>query len=209
MKSDREDDSNASGWASGITWPIRALRRFGKSHPVLKFVLGVIVLMGLFYAIYLPEWEFDPVGKFLSWNLAKHARVSGTVLNLLGREVTVHGTNVSSDRFSMQVVRGCDALEPAALFLAAVFAFPARMRWKLAGAVVGALCIEITNVVRLVSLFFVGVFWRPYFETMHHEVWQAAFIVISVSFFALWALIVTRPVRVSSEVAHRDGSSVS
>lgn len=148
--------------------------------------------MGLFYAVYMPKWERDPLGKFLSWNLAKHARWSGGVLKALGNDITVSGTLVMSPRFSMQIVRGCDALEPAALFLAAVIAFPVSWRKKLVGALLGVVLIEGTNVIRMVSLYYVGVYWRKYFEMMHMEVWQAGFIVISVTFWAMWALWATR-----------------
>lgn len=190
-----ELEREAGAGNSGPAWsaPFRAVSRFRARRPILCFIGGVILLMGLFYAIYMPQWEWDPLGRFLSWNLAKHARWSGGVLSMLGNDITVSGTLVMSPRFSMQIVRGCDALEPAALFLSAVIAFPVGFRKKLLGALLGIVLIEATNVVRMVTLYYVGVYWRQYFEMMHVEVWQAAFIVISVTFWALWALWATRP----------------
>lgn len=193
--------SGGSG-GSALLAPWRAWRNFRNRHPILCFIGGVVILMGLFYVIYTPKWEWDPVGKFLSWNLAKHARWSGAVLKALGNDITVSGTLVMSPKFSMQIVRGCDALEPAALFLSAVIAFPVSLRKKLIGALLGIVLIETTNVIRMVSLFYVGVHWRKHFEMMHLEVWQAAFIVISVTFWALWALWATRaPKESDSNVA--------
>lgn len=172
--------------------PLRAWRGFRERHPIFCFIGGVIVLMAAFYAVYMPTWNWGPLERLLTWNLAKHARWSGGALKLLGEDTTVTGTLVSSPRFDMQIVRGCDALEPAALFLAAVIAFPVSFRKKLIGALLGIVLIEATNVVRMVSLYFVGVHWRQHFKMMHEEVWQAGFIVISVSFWALWALWASR-----------------
>lgn len=172
---------------------------WGRRHLVLRFILGVVFLMGLFYALYLPKWKYDVVGVFLKWNLAKHAQVTGFVLNAFGSQVTVSppgkdsGPIVRGERFAMEIVRGCDALEPTALFLAAVLAFPAPWKKKLIGMALGILLLEMTNVVRLVSLYYVGVHWRQHFEMIHLEVWQAGFIVISVAYWAAWALWATKP----------------
>jgi exosortase/archaeosortase family protein len=181
--------------------PWRAVREYARRHIILRFVLGVIVLMGAFYALYLPESEFDVFGGFLRWNLNKHAHASGWVLDVLGNKITVTPSSdgkdpeVRSPDFAMTIVRGCDALEPSALFLAAVIAFPVAFRAKLVGALLGVLCMELTNVVRLVSLFYVGVHWPEHFRMIHEEVWQTAFIVISVVYWAIWALWATRPPR--------------
>jgi len=195
---DRRGQATNAGsvaYAPGSAWshPFRAVWRFGQRHPVFRFVLGVGVLMGAFYAIYLPEWKYDAAGWFLSWNLPLHAEVTGAVLRLLGTDAHVSGTFVEAPLFQMEVVRGCDALEPAALFLAAVLAFPVRIRTKVVGAVVGILCMEATNVVRLVTLFYVGAFWPNHFRMMHEDVWQASFIVLSVVYWAIWALWASRP----------------
>ncbi len=189
---------------SALGKPFRALAEFGRGHLILRFVVGVVLLMGAFYALYLPKWgKYDVIQKyFLSWNLTKHAQATGAVLRGQGYDISVsrpvgdRGPVVRSTPprlFNMEVVRGCDALEPSAFFLAAVIAFPASWRAKLIGALLGVLFMELTNVVRLVTLFNVGVYWRRYFDIMHEQVWQTAFIVISVTYFALWALWATKP----------------
>ena len=170
------------------------LRAFPQRRPITTFICGVCLLMAAFYALYTPKWEFDLIGEyFLPWNLALHAELSGSVLSALGHDITVTGRSVMSPRFSMQIVRGCDALEPTALFLSACLAFPvARFRQKLLGMALGILCLEVTNVVRMVTLFFVGVHWPQNFEMMHLEVWQAVFIALAVAYWAIWAIWASR-----------------
>ena len=172
----------------------RAARDFLRRHLIFRFVVGVFVLMAGFYALYDLEWKYDIIGgHFLPWNLRMHAEVSGAVLKLLGNEITVIDRSVISPRFSMQIVRGCDALEPLALFLSACLAFPVARRWaKVFGMVLGALCLEVTNVARMVTLFYVGVYHPKYFQMMHLEVWQAVFIVLAVAYWAIWAIWATR-----------------
>jgi exosortase family protein XrtM len=186
--------------AVGSPWvqPFRAVRGFGRRHLVLRFIVGVILLMGAFYALYLPKWEFAPLDNYLRWNLTRHAQACGAVLNGLAEPVDVYpdSQTVRSQRLrekGMQIVRGCDALEPAALFLAAVIAFPAGLRRKLLGALVGIAIIELTNVVRMVSLFYVLLHWPEHFKMIHEEIWMSAFIVIAVAYFAVWALWATKP----------------
>lgn len=190
-----------STWFKPWGWLISLSRR----RPIATFIGGVIFLMGLFYALYTPQWKFDLIGQyFLPWNLRMHAELSGWALSLLGNDITVYERSVMSPRFSMQIVRGCDALEPTALFLSACLAFPvARFRSKLWGMFVGVLCLEVTNIVRMVTLFYVGVYWPQHFEMMHLEVWQALFIVLAVAYWAAWALWASRsPVAIETTDAN-------
>jgi exosortase/archaeosortase family protein len=114
------------------------------------------------------------------------------VLGLLGYDVQTFEASISSDTFSVNVARGCDASEPAALFVAAMVAFPAPLVLKSAGIVFGLSMLVVLNIIRIVSLFMVGVHIPRLFHTMHTEGWQVVFIVISVLLFSLWLLWATR-----------------
>ncbi len=95
---------------------------------------------------------------------------------------------VQSSRFGMEVERGCDAVEPTILFLAAVLASPVAFRARLIGMVVGGLALAVMNVVRLLTLFLTGIYWQTAFEIMHVDVWQAIFVFLAILFWVLWAL---------------------
>jgi exosortase/archaeosortase family protein len=155
-------------------------------HPVLVFLFVFGLLMGLFYAMAI----FTPIYKkhFLVSYLPFNARVSGALLGLLGHDITVAGASISSPAFSVTVDPGCDGIEPIALFVCAVLAFPAPFRKKLPGIVSGSVLLAILNFVRVITLFLVGVYWPRAFRAMHIEVWQAMFIFFAVLFWIIWLL---------------------
>lgn len=162
----------------------------GSKRPVFQFVAVFVLLMGGFYACtFLPSLQKEYLPRLQRAN----AVASTGILNLLGEGATSRETNITSSRYSINIAHGCDAIEPIALFVAAVLAFPTRWMPKLPGLLIGTLILALMNLVRIVSLFFTGIHWPKWFETMHVDVWQPAFIVLSLFFWVLWALWATRP----------------
>ncbi len=158
-------------------------------RPVLRAVTIFCVLMGAFYA-----FEFTKVakGNLRGAYLKLIARASGGTLAVLGYDTTVDGVSVSSPRFSMNIVRGCDATDPAAAFVAAVLASPTSVWAKIPGIAIGTLALLTINLLRVVTLFFVGIYFPSAFETMHQGVWQASFMVLAIACWAIWVQWATR-----------------
>ncbi len=162
----------------------------GSKKPVFVFVGVFVLLMGIFYAI-----TFIPVmqRKVLPGLLELNTRASAVVLNIFGEGAEAVDTTLRSRRYSVNIAHGCDAIEPIALFIAAVLAFPAPLRTKWPGLLAGVLALSVLNLVRIISLFYVGIHWQSAFEIMHEDVWQPAFIVFSLFFWVVWALWATKP----------------
>lgn len=162
----------------------------GSKKPVFVFVGVFVLLMGVFYAItFIPPVQ----KKVLPGLLELNARASAAVLNIFGEGAEAADTTLRSRRYQVNIAHGCDAIEPIALFIAAVLAFPAPVRTKWPGLLAGVLALTVLNVVRIISLFYVGIHWQSAFETMHEDVWQPAFIVFSLFFWVVWALWATKP----------------
>ncbi len=156
------------------------------------------MLITLFYAlIHTPR----ATSGFFDSYLSVLASLIGAVLNVFGADVTVTGTRVLSGEFAMQIVRGCDAIEPVAVFAAAVLASPVVVSRKLPGIFVGAVALLLINLLRLVSLFFVGAYSRKMFDVLHESVWQAAFVLLALVFWAIWVRWATRSPREQSNVS--------
>ena len=157
---------------------------------MLPAVIIAAVLMGLFYGFihtpFVGEAPFRPY-------LALLARVTGGILGVLGQETATIETSVSSPAFAMQIVRGCDAIEPVAVFAAAVLASPVAMWSKILGLLAGTLALLLINLGRLVSLFYVGAYFPKAFDLVHLDLWQAAFIVLALCFWAIWVQWATSP----------------
>jgi len=158
-------------------------------RPVLRFLLIFSVLAGSFYALTV----FSPLyrERCFPWMLRATARPAGVMLACLGQKTTVDGALISSPRFAVRIVRGCDAVEVTALFACAVLAFPSSWRRKIAGIVAGSLFLVLLNHVRIVTLFLIGVHVPKVFGVMHVDVWQGLFIVLALVLWLLWLLWTT------------------
>ena len=115
------------------------------------------------------------------------ALISSGILNLFGQNTVVIGTTVQSSVFGISVVTACTGIFITGLFLIAVVALPARWIAKLIGAGIGIGGIFLVNIVRLVSLYFIGVHWPGFLDQAHQLIWQSLLIVIAVALWLLWA----------------------
>lgn len=165
---------------------------------MFRFVGLVAFLMGAFYGLMLIPWFGETMwAKYLELN----AHATAIVLTAIGDPARVEELRVTTGRYSVEIRRGCDAIEPMALFLAAVVALNVPVRTRVIGAVAGTLVLLLMNLVRIVSLYFTGVHWPSAFETMHVDVWQPAFVVLTVGLWTGWALWATKPGKPSAKAA--------
>jgi len=115
------------------------------------------------------------------------ARITGGILSLFGETVAVDGNTVQTGRFGISVVTACTGLFLTGLFSIAVIAFPTGLRSKLVGIGIGVVGLFVLNVVRLVSLYYVGVHLPGWLDTIHLLVWQSGLIVLAIAVWLLWA----------------------
>ena len=151
----------------------------------LRFLVVFALLMGVYYSGTTTAAVKE---RFFPWYLTLNAEGSVAVLHASGVDYVsrIHHS-LNSSRGSITVERGCDAVEPTALFVSAVLASPVRMMAKLPAVVVGTLVLAVVNLVRIISLFLSAVYWRAAFDILHLDVWQAAFILLAILMWALWA----------------------
>ncbi len=140
------------------------------------------VLVGLFLFIYSRIIESTPFHGFMAFT----AGITGAMLNGLGRGVTVDGTVVYSSQFAFQIVDLCTAVMPMLIFTAAILAYPSRLKEKLLGLIIGLAGIFLINQVRLISLYFIGIFLPDFFETAHLLIWQSLMILLAIGLWLLW-----------------------
>jgi exosortase H (IPTLxxWG-CTERM-specific) len=115
------------------------------------------------------------------------ASVSGWTLKVLGEPVVISGTTISGGGFGVDIENGCNGIETALLFVSAVLAFPASWRARLLGTAAGLLAIELVNLVRVVSLYWVGRHYPALFRSSHTVIWQSIVVLFGVVLFFLWA----------------------
>ncbi len=171
--------------AEGISW--RSLRKewrdsYEAKRPILLFLLKFTGLMILFYAV--EAWAAG-MALYLGY-MQSITWLSHELLNLLGQSTQASHETIRSGPYTMNVKPGCDALEPAFIFIAAVLSYPASAFHRVIGILAGLLVILPLNLVRLVTLFLAGVYLPASFPTLHLTLWPVIFIVIALLLFKRW-----------------------
>ncbi|MEE9295747.1 MAG: hypothetical protein V3W34_12400 [Phycisphaerae bacterium] len=181
-------DSGRGQAGEGKRWsPVAWYRSKG---PVFRFVVGFGILVGSFAVFFFSYFTRTP--SFETY-LHLNADLSAWILRLFGDDARSSGFSVVSSRASVQIRHGCDAIFPSALFVGAVLASPVRFVFKLPGMFIGSVVLLSINLLRIISLYYTRIYAPDYFHMMHIDVWQPAFIFLSLLFWVLWALRATRP----------------
>jgi exosortase H (IPTLxxWG-CTERM-specific) len=84
------------------------------------------------------------------------------------------------------ILAGCNGIEAMIVLLAAIVAFPAPWKHKLIGLIVGVAAIQVLNLVRIVSLFYLGQWSPTAFEWAHLYVWQVLIMLDALIVFLVW-----------------------
>lgn len=159
-------------------------------RPDTRFLILFLTILGVSFTVIALRPVNDAV---VVPYTAFIARVSGTTLRLFGEQATVSGCVVSSPRFAVTIFNGCNGLITSLIFVSGVLAFPARWPAKVIGVVGGLLAIQLINLVRIVSLFFIGIFFPTLFNDAHTSIWQSVVILAGVGLWIAWAHFLARP----------------
>lgn len=151
-------------------------------RPVWRYTLLLSAGLAVFYAVY----ALFSASRYMEPLLRLVASISAAALNALGYEAGAAGAVVSAPAFSFRVVRGCDGLEPVGFLLAAALATPATLKTRCLFALVGSVFLLALNLVRLVSLAMMDVYFPRFTEAIHWNAWPAVTIVVVVVLWLCW-----------------------
>ncbi|HXH04675.1 MAG TPA: exosortase H [Candidatus Competibacteraceae bacterium] len=156
------------------------------------FVLfGVILLLG-YISVYLPPVREHLVGPFT----AGITQVAGALIALCGGQVWVSSNTLAIPGFAVQVLDMCNGVEATLVLWSAMLAFPAPWRYKLKGLALGTTTVHALNILRIISLLYLGAYDAELFHWFHWYLWDAVIMLdILVVFLAWlrWAPAVKRP----------------
>lgn len=173
---DSEGDLAAAGVNSALSAKVIGPRTI-RSWIILGASLGLA--LALYYGFLGSSW----VDVIAEWT----ATWTSKSINLLGGSTTVSGTLLISDNFVANVVAECTAIGPLILYIGAVVAYPASKRAKIVGAAAGAVVLTAVNLVRIMSLFWIGEVYPEYLDVAHLLVWQSAIILLAIVMWLIWA----------------------
>lgn len=157
-------------------------RVWARHRPLVRAWLTLAGIIGAFL-ILQPFLLF--IG-FIQWANEITAQLLAFALRLLGNPSSAEGTIVRSQLFSLEIVFECTAILPLVLFVAAVAATPSQKRSKFVALAWGLPAIVIFNLIRLVSLVYIGHLMPKAFDMVHLLVWQPLVILFSLALWLLW-----------------------
>ncbi len=170
-----------------------------QNRSQVRFALTFIVVAIVLFSLYsFPYQERGISEHWFHSYLSGYAHLAGSVLWVFDRAVQVKGT-VIDGRFSLNIVKSCDAMEANLLFLAAITAWPARWRRKLVAATVGVSMLVVVNVIRICSLYAVGIHFPSAFEFFHIELWPLLIIGAAIADFLGWAIWMRPPAAAATQ----------
>lgn len=164
-----------------------------KKPQILFLVKFFAVLVGAYLLIAWNPVNDNVIVPFT----AGVAKVSGTLLQLIGQDVTVNGTVIRSSRFAVNINNGCNGVEAMLILLASIVAFPASMKARAAGLLLGALAVQLLNAIRIMTLYLLGAYQPRLFDLFHTAIWQIVIIMAAIGFFLVWSARVA-PARVAN-----------
>src|SRR5580692_2404666 len=135
--------------------PASILRHAGRgSRESVRFVVvfGVlaVALLGFYY---FPYPQGSTARSWLDAYLKGYAAISGSILKWFDPTLLVQGQSLTG-RFSLRIVKTCDAMDVQILFVSAVIAWPGPWVRRLVVGALGAAVILVANIVRICSLYF-------------------------------------------------------
>jgi exosortase H (IPTLxxWG-CTERM-specific) len=169
-----------------------ALLRRGAARPVrFAALFGALFLAGSGLILLPPVQAID--GRFSQALVGLSHRLIG----ICGGTAQVEGAILRAPGgFGVEMKDGCNGITVTILLCAAVLAFPAPWRVRGLGLVAGGLAIQILNIVRFISLFYLGQYSTTWFEFAHGYLWETLLMLDTLVVFWLWVGRVSRAGRV-------------
>jgi exosortase H (IPTLxxWG-CTERM-specific) len=92
----------------------------------------------------------------------------------------------SNTGFAVSVDAECTGIDPVLIFWAAVLAFKTGWKHKMAGLAIALVGLQSLNFMRILSLYFTGLWDRTIFIWSHHNLWQGVMMLGAVLLFYIW-----------------------
>jgi exosortase H (IPTLxxWG-CTERM-specific) len=158
---------------------------------MVRFFLGFLLLQAVLFGAELTPWAQRWF--VLPWTDSL-AAISADIAKVFDPEVLADGKVLQSARngFAVSIEAGCNGVEATIVLVAAILAFPAPWKRKLLGLAVGVTAVQGLNIIRVVSLFYLGQWSQHAFEFAHLYVWQALIMLDVLIVWLLWVRTLPR-----------------
>ena len=158
---------------------------------MIRFFVLFLVLLALLFAFELTPWA--QAWFVAPWTNAL-AAISTSIVTVFDPNVVATGKVMRStgNGFAVSIEAGCNGVEATIVLLAAMLAFPAPWKHKWIGLAIGIVAVQGLNVIRVISLFYLGQWSHDVFEWAHLYVWQALIMLDVLIVWLIWVRRVPR-----------------
>ena len=156
----------------------------GKNWQIIRFAIIFISLTILIFRFLISE--FTDEGTFSGYLNVALAHGVSLILKLLGWDAKASGTSVMMNDLSVGIVSACNGLIVCIIYIAAVIAYPCKIKEKAIGIALGIFVIEVVNLIRIVCLIYIIRYFPASFETSHIYVAESVIIAIGVVLWLFW-----------------------
>ena len=148
------------------------------------FILFVVILATLFAAELTAPVQSAVV---VPWTQAL-VRISAGLITFFDPHVAVSGNILQSttNSFAISVRAGCNGVEAALILIAAMLAFPAAWKYRVIGILAGLTAVQLLNILRVVSLFYLGQWSMRAFDWAHFYLWPALIMLDVLIVWMIW-----------------------
>ncbi|TCO75745.1 exosortase H [Chromatocurvus halotolerans] len=156
-----------------------------------KFLIVFITVLFVLFGIEMQQTvQMHVVQPFT----AVLADISAALIMPFDDAVTATGRIIrhTENQFAVSIEAGCNGVEAAIVLIAAVVAFPARPLQKAAAILAGFLAIQAMNILRIISLFYLGQWRMDVFSWSHLYLWPVLIMLDVLIVFLLYLRYIAR-----------------
>ena len=150
-----------------------------------RYAWTYFILLGILFAVEtLPSIQVFTVGAWTQFL----ADLSGNLMQIFDSRVVVEVSNLKNREtgFAVSIKAGCNGVEAAIILAAAILAYPSGWAKKGLGMVLGVLAIQCLNLLRIISLYYLGEWNQALLNVAHLYVWPGLIILDALIIFLVW-----------------------
>ncbi|HVP88726.1 MAG TPA: exosortase H [Casimicrobiaceae bacterium] len=158
---------------------------------MVRFFAGFLVLQALLFGLELTPWA--QTWFVVPWTNTL-AALSADIVRLFDPQVVAEGKILQSadGSFAVSIEAGCNGVEATIVLIAAMLSFPAPWKRRLLGLAIGIVAVQGLNIIRVISLFYLGQWNFNAFDFAHRYVWQALIMLDVLIVWLLWVRTLPR-----------------
>ena len=155
------------------------MRRF-----IILFGLILLFAYGIIYLPFVRSYAIGPFTEGITY-------LSGWLIQFFGGTAEVNGNMLTvnplaANKFSVLVLDMCNGVEATIFLWAAILAFPAPVLYKIKGLLLGTFTVHFLNIIRIISLVYLGAYKSDWFHWAHWYVWDALIMLDILIVFLAW-----------------------